>query len=607
MQQDSNERVSIKREDKWGLYAMLALSLGHLLVFAPYLFENTYFWDEIGWLTSWGPAPYTEVMQATLHEHWHPVVNIMAKFAFNLGGADSRPFSSINLIAGLGYLWGLFVLLKYFQAKWYLAIVCVALVSHNGILIPITPWPTCFLFMMVPLVPGIFAIHQLCNGLDRGGSGYIASCLLFTLAIYTGPCGVGFLPALIFLAATGRNWKPSIYILSIIGSCVLFLYLRSLLLVDLEDKVLAAANLLKFSPFDYLAVAGLDFSCVVIGWLVKLPAGYVISRVDLLLGDQIIYIVGVVVGVVPLGVVAALAVKKHRWGIDPFDWMQTHRPLILGALIFYSMNGLIYLGRLKAMQAGVIDLTRQDYYHIPTMGGIALMLFSAVQYLDNRMGNSPIWDKLKLTPVRVSVAVVGASFLAVYAGNQVYWKYASEENFFGPSLMATASDRRAFFQDLERLVKRITESDKVNTTQTSLPDLHTQDSNFTPRYYGLKISTRTIEQISSEGVSPAFLATLETLAGPEFPFEKTLFTAFNRLSQSPLTPRQQNLILQYGENRSVGYSGMPNIKLSEFARGLVPEHRVKFVAHTGEASALVIPQIAGAFYDKYYGVDLNPH
>ena len=120
-----DSRYDAAGEHQRGLLAMAIFSVGHLLLFVPRLFENTYFWDDVGWIVNWNPAPFTEVLQYTLHEHWHPVINALAKVSFKIGGADSRWFSSINLISGLGCLWGLYFLLRHLGAR------CVFRVSNS--------------------------------------------------------------------------------------------------------------------------------------------------------------------------------------------------------------------------------------------------------------------------------------------------------------------------------------------------------------------------------------------------------------------------------------------------------------------------------------------
>ena len=578
--------------ERWGLYAMLALSAGHILVFAPRLFENTYFFDDLGWLVDWGPAPYFEVLQGTLHEHWHPVLNVLAKAAFNLGGADSRPFSSYNLLAALGGLWGLYALLRYFGASWYAAVFCLSVMAHNGILIPISVWPTCFLFMMMPMIPGIFAARQLYAGHEGRASGYVASWFLFTVAIYTGPCGMGFLPAVIVLGCSGRNLRAYGYVAAIVGSCAVFLYLRALLLVDLPDKVVTAANLLKFSPFHYFAVAGLDLLCIAIGWVTKLPAGYVMSRVNAVVGEGWLHFIGAVVGVLPLGIIMTLILKEWR-KINLWDWIDAHRPLVIGALIFYSMNGLVYLGRLKAIRTGIIDLARQDYYHVAPMVGIALMLFATLRYISEH------WTWLK--SARLMLSLVGASLLLTFAANYVYWKYASEENFFGPSMVGTASTRRAFLQDLEHLVQ--VAGDGGSAAGVVLPDLLIGEGTFTPRYYGIKITERTLAALERAGEPQSLRDAVGALAGREYPFEKPLLSELRKAIQ--LSPRQRLLIIDNADNRSIAYSGLLGYRLSAYARGLVPGHSARFSVAGEDGGTIEVPAVAAAFYATYFGI--GPH
>ena len=166
-------------------------------------------------------------------------------------------------------------------------------------------------------------------------------------------------------------------------------------------------------------------------------------------------------------------------------------------------------------------------------------------------------------------------------------------------MMETADERREFFQDLEHLVASLTTANP--TVKTRLPDFYISDSIFTPRYYGIKITNRSLVDIGKEGASVEFIALLDKFKEREFPFEKTLFNELAKTSGTPLTQRQREWIMKYGEIRSLAYSGLPNLRLSKYAKGFVPDHGVRFDEDSKWDERAEIPQIARIFYAKYFG------
>lgn len=568
---------------------LVYLSIAHIFIFLPGSLANTYFFDEIVYLTRFVPASYADVVRYTLNDHWVPLFNLIAKVTMAWGGPDSRLYGSTTLMATLVALGGLFILMRHFQATWQLVSLCLSLVAFSGILIPIYPWPAIFTHMMAPLGLGLFSLFFLFSSVDRNHNdlGFLfLSLLLFTLALYVGESALGFLPAIFFFGLIGRGANRIFFVLSIVLSVLLYIYLRSLFTANLFD-------LSTFSLVEYVAVVGLDIISVLVGWLFKLPPGYLANKLDLNSSRLLVYIIGTAIGSIPC-IILFVQICSRKRGQEWTEWIRSHRPFLLGFMVVYGMNGLIYLGRMAAIHSGPLDITRQDYYHIPTMGGCAFLLFAFLQYL-KRFGR--IWSAISNNVAVLSFMAI--TVLSTYSANHIYWHNLGEENLFGKPMLQTAEARKIFFNDLYSMVTHIHESDAANNLHTVLPDIPIRYSVLQPTRRGIQISQHTMDMMQAEGLDSDTFGAFLSIRGKEFTSDKAFMEALDTLDSSSITAAQKELILKHADTRVTLYSGLQDAPLSAYARGLAPSHCVSF--QTGlDSMTLTLPSMASVFYNKYF-------